>query len=232
MSDFAQLTDGPMGAELQRRKCAVGRLVEAYRDARREAGGRPPARVALGPERLRGILGWEFLAVWRAPASIVVRLSGVHIDYVLGTNVTGIDFFDLYPPEARDGFARFYAAIAGGPCGGYTRRDVVVGGHETYDYHSVYLPLAPEGDVVPMIGAVSIAGFERRAEIAGADHRPDFRWMTRMAVFDLGDGVPDHRLDRLDIEAVLDGIEADSGPMLDQRALEARSLVGRPQGSN
>lgn len=210
------------------RRCAPGRLIEAYRRARREAGGGLPARDALGPERLKGLLGWVFLAHWQAPASIVVRLSGVHIDYVLGTNVTGVDFFDLYTDEARPMFSRFYAAIAGFPCGGYTRRDVLVGGEECYDYHSVYLPLATAGEVVPIVGAVAIARFERRAGPCLAPGRPDFRSTTRVGLFDLGSGVPDAGIDVVDIEAVLDMLDGAAGPLLDMRAVEARPLMGRP----
>lgn len=224
--------DAP-GVVPRARRCVPGRLIEAYREARREAGGGLPAQAALGPERLKGMLGWVFLAHWRAPASIVVRLSGVHIDYVLGTNVTGVDFFDLYPEAARPSFSRFYGAICGGsggcrPCGGYTRRDVLVGGDECYDYHSIYLPLAPAGDVVPIIGAVAVNRFERRAGPHPAAARPDFRNTTRMGLFGLGEAVPDAGFDIVDIEAVLDELEGGSGPVLDMRAVEARPLLGRP----
>lgn len=207
----------------------IAGLLRAYARVRADLGGRLPTRDDLGPERLRDVLGWVFLAEWSPPTSIVVRLSGIHIDYVLGTNVTGVDFFDLYTPEARRTFTRFYERIVGRPCGGYIHRTVVVSGRETFDYHSIYLPLAGFGDRVPIIGATAVTGFQRLSEAVDADSRPDFRALSRIGLIDLGQGTPDDGFERIDPAAVCAEIESMDWLRLDDDAQMARSLATRPR---
>lgn len=208
---------------------AIARLLRAYAQVRAGLGGRLPTRDDLGPERLRGALGWLFLAEWSPPESIVVRLSGIHIDYVLRTNVTGVDFFDLYTPDARPRYSRFYGHIAGRPCGGYTRRAVVVGGLESFDYHSIYLPLAGPGDKVPVIGATAVTGFHRLSEAIEAGDRPDFRALSVLGLIDLGQGTPDDGFDRVDPVAVCAEIESLCDLQLDDDGHSGRSFATRPR---
>jgi hypothetical protein len=223
---MAPLTDADLG------DCrnAIARLLAAYDRLRRAAGG-VPRREDFGLEQLRELLGWQFFADWTPPASIVVRLAGTYIDYVLGANVTGVDFFEKYRPEQRSLYARFYAAIADSPCGGYSVRRVVVAGTEAFDYHSIYLPLAPRPGHVPIIGAVAVTGFSRLVE-AGAERAPDFQALARLGVFDIGFGPPAGDLagdlECVDIAAVVGAIEAAGRLSLDRAAREARSLVSRP----
>ena len=207
----------------------VARLLRVYSEVRELLGGRLPGRDDMGPERLRDMLGWVFVAEWVPPASIVVRLSGTHIDYVLGTNVTGLDFFDLYSDEARLMYSRFYRDIVGRPCAGYTRRDVIVGGRETFDYHSVYLPLDGPPDRVPIIGAVAVSGFQRLSAAVDAGARPDFRTLSRIGLIDLGSGVPEDGLEAVDAVAVCRELDGSGPPRLDDDALMARSFANRPQ---
>jgi hypothetical protein len=206
----------------------IGRLLVAYARVR-AAGGGTPTREAMGIEQLRGLIGWEFFAEWVAPASIVVRLSGAHIDYMLGTNVTGVNFFDKYRPEQTALYSTLYGAVADQPCGGYTGRRVVVGGTEVFEYHSIYLPLAPKPDAVPIIGAVAITGFERLEARGDGAPAPNFQALDRLAVFDIGDGVPAGPLDAIDIARVIAGIDAAGTITLDPEAHAKRSsLIGRP----
>jgi hypothetical protein len=207
---------------------AIARLLAAYGRVRAASGG-TPKREDIGLEQLKGLLGWEFFAEWVAPESIIVRLSGTHIDYMLGTNVTRVNFFEKYRPEQRAMYARFYGAIADQPCGGYAVRRVVVGGAEAFDHHSIFLPLAPKPAYVPIVGAVAVTRFERIAKRTARDVAPDFRALTGIGLFDLGDGVPAIAgLDTIDIAAVIAAIDA-TGPLaLDQEAHDARSVIGRP----
>lgn len=195
----------------------------------RIATGGVPRREDVGLEQLRDLLGWEFFAEWQAPHAIVVRLSGAHIDYVLGANVTGVDFFEKYRPEQKRLYAGFYAAIADHPCGGYTARRVVIGGAERFDYHSVYLPLAARPRYVPIVGAVAVTDFERlgRSQVGGP---PDFQELARIGVFDIGFGLPGGDLEALDIVRIVARIEAAGEAAFDQEAMEARPLIGRPRG--
>lgn len=208
---------------------AIARLLRVYAQVRAGLGGRLPGRDDIGPERLRDALGWIFLAEWAPPTSIVVRLSGIHIDYVLRTNVTGVDFFDLYAPEARPTYSRFYDRIVGRPCGGYTRRAVVVGGRETFDYHSIYLPLAGAGDKVPIVGATAVTGFERLSEAVDAGAAPDFRALSRLGLIDLGQGIPDDGFEHIDPVEVCAEIEALRELKLDGDAQLERSFTTRPR---
>jgi hypothetical protein len=206
---------------------AIARLLVAYDRVRAACDG-TPTREAMGIEQLRGLIGWEFFAEWVAPASIAVRLSGAHIDYMLGTNVTGVNFFDKYRPEQRALYSALYGAIADTPCGGYTVRRVVVGGAEAYRYHSIYLPLAPKPDAVPIVGAVAITGFERIAPSAEDKPAPDFQALEQLGVFDIGHGVPAGPPDAVDIGAIIAGIDAAGAITLDQQAHATRSPIGRP----
>jgi hypothetical protein len=208
----------------------IARLLVAYDTVRAAAGGATPTREAIGLEQLRGLLGWEFFAEWVAPDSISVRLSGTHIDYMLGTNVTRVNFFTKYTPEQRAEYGRFYGAITDHPCGGYAVRRVVVGGAETFDHHSIFLPLAPKPAYVPILGGVTVTNFARIARPTARDTVPDFRDRTRIGVFDIGAGLPAlaSPFEALDIGAIVAEIDARGPPMLDQEAHEARSLIGRP----
>lgn len=208
---------------------AIARLLVAYGRVYAQSGG-VPKRERIGLEQLRSLLGWEFFAEWVAPESIVVRLSGTHIDYMLGTNVTGVNFFSKYRPEQRADYGRFYGTIADHPCGGYAVRRIVVGGAEAFDHHSIFLPLAPKPAYVPIVGAVAVTRFERIAKTTARDAVPDFRDRTRIGLFDIGAGLPPPTppFEATDIAAVIREIDTLGPPMLDQEAHEARSLIGRP----
>lgn len=221
--------DGGAGLRALPGNSPIAQLLRVYAEVRASLGGRLPGRGDLGPDRLRELLGWVFLAEWAPPDSIVVRLSGTHIDYVLGTNVTGIDFFDLYTEEARPMFSRFYGHLTDRPCAGYTRRDVIVGGRETFDYHSLYLPLDGPPDRVPIIGAVAVSGFQRLSAAVEAGARPDFRNLSRIGLIDLGDGVPAGGFESVDAAAVCRELDGSGPPRLDDDALMARSFANRPQ---
>jgi hypothetical protein len=203
-------------------------LLAAYRRCCPPGGAGVPRREDLTLADLADLLGWEFFAEWVAPDSITVRLSGTHIDYVLGRSVTGVNFFEKYRPHDRALYARFYAAIADHPCGGYTVRQVIVGGDEAYDYHSIYLPLARRASYVPIVGAVWVGQFERVAARRVEGHQPDFRALGRIGLFDIGFGVPAGDLETVDIAAVIAAIDAKGGATLDRDALEARPMLGRP----
>jgi hypothetical protein len=207
---------------------ALAALLAAYRAVCPADGSGVPRRADLGLAELKELLGWEFFAEWVAPASIVVRLSGTHIDYVLGTSVTGADFFEKYRPEDRARYGAFYGAIADHPCGGYTVRQVIVGGAEAYDYHSIYLPLARREAYVPIVGAVWVGQFERIAAERSAGHKPDFRDLVRLGLFDIGFGLPQSDLDTIDMAAVLRAIDAQRGVAFDSDAVTTRPLLGRP----
>ncbi len=206
---------------------AIGRLLAAYARVQARTGG-VPRRGDLDFAELKPLLGWEFFAEWVAPDSIVVRLSGSHIDYVLGSNVTGVNFFEKYRPEQRRLYSRFYGAIADHPCGGYSVRRVIVGGAEAYQYHSIYLPLAPRPDYVPIVGAVALTGFQRIAPVSVVGGPPDFQDLSRLGGFDIGAGVPTGDLETIDIVRVDAEIDATGDLVLDQAAHDARPLLGRP----
>lgn len=207
---------------------ALSALLAAYRLLCPAGSAGVPRREDLGLAQLRRLLGWEFLAEWVAPASITVRLSGTYIDYVLGTSVTGADFFEKYRPEDRSTYSRFYEAIADHPCAGYSVRQVIVGGVEAYDYHSIYLPLARRATYVPIVGAAWVSQFERLAAQRSEGHEPDFRALVRLGLFDIGFGLPNTAFETIDIDAVSAAIDAKGGVTLDQDALEARPLLGKP----
>jgi len=207
---------------------ALAALLTAYRRLCPAGSAGVPRREDLGLAQLKGLLGWEFFAEWVAPASITVRLSGTYIDYVLGTSVTGADFFEKYRPEDRPTYGRFYAAIADHPCAGYSVRQVIGGGGEAYDYHSIYLPLARRATYVPFVGAVWVSQFERLAAQRSEGLEPDFRALVRLGLFDLGFGLPATEFGTIDIAAVSAAIDAKGGVKLDQDAIEARPLLGKP----
>jgi hypothetical protein len=217
---------------------SIGRLLAAYAEARAASGDAPghmlggvPRREDVGFEQLKALLGWEFFGEWVAPTSIVVRLSGAHIDYVLGRNVTGQNFFDHYRPEQRAVYSRFFGAIADHACGGYSVRRVLVNGTEAYEYHSIYLPLAARPSYVPIVGAVAVAGFERIADGPAAAAPPDFQALTRLGLFDIGNGLPrdpSAGFEPIDIGAVVAAIDAAGELTLDKIAHDTRSTVGRP----
>jgi hypothetical protein len=207
---------------------ALSALLAAYRSLCPAGSTGVPRREDLGLVQLKGLLGWEFFAEWVAPSSITVRLSGTHIDYVLGTCVTGVDFFEKYRADDRATYSRFYAAIADHPCAGYSVRQVIVGGDESYDYHSIYLPLARRPTYVPIVGAVWVSQFARIAARRTEGHKPDFRALVRLGLFDLGFGLPASGFETVDIAAVISAIDAKGRVMLDQDAVNLRPQLGKP----
>jgi hypothetical protein len=205
----------------------LAHLLAAYRRLCPSGASGVPRREDLGLAQLKELLGWEFFAEWVAPESITVRLAGTHIDFVLGTGVTGANFFDKYRPEDRATYSRFYGCIADRPCAGYSVRQVIVGGDEAYDYHSIYLPLARRATYVPIVGAVAITRFARLDAPRRATP-PDFSALRHLGLFDIGFGLPASDFTTVDIAGVIATIDRTGGVTLDRDALEARPLLGRP----
>jgi hypothetical protein len=208
----------------------IKRFFEIYTEAQKSAGRVVPSRADIGPDQLKDVLGWVFVCDWMAPDHMVTKLSGIHIDYVLRRNMTGVNCFDHYEPKDKPTYRAFYSAITEMTCGGYTRRRVMLDNGEIQGYYSIYLPVIGVDQRVQIIGAV-VSVFEGRLECRDRrSEMPDFRLTDTIGVFDIGKGQPDTRhLTRIDLMGELAAMEKHEAVPFDTDYRDERSYINEPR---
>lgn len=205
----------------------IERLFEIYRDAQVDGKHITPCRDDLQPPVLKDVLGWVFVSDWTAPDQMVTRLSGIHIDYVLRRNMTGVNCFDHYRDDEKPVYEAFYRAITGHPCGGYTRRLVQLNNGEIQGYYSIYLPVIGPSRRWQIIGAV-VAVFEGRTEpCTDSAAMPDFQPTDTIGVFDIGAGHP-NGLPIIHLAHELGEMEKRDAVPIDTTYLGERNYITQP----
>ncbi|MDG2286338.1 MAG: PAS domain-containing protein [Alphaproteobacteria bacterium] len=207
----------------------IERLFEIYTEAQEASDKVIPSRDDIPPDVLKDVLGWVFVADWTAPDQMVTRLSGIHIDYVLRRNMTGLNCFDHCRDSDKAAYQEFYTAITEHPCAGYTRRRVALCNGEVQGYFSIYLPVMGADGRPQIIGAV-VAVLEGRMEKChNVLNMPEFLLTETKGVFDIGAGEPRcHGLSLIDLSAELTEMERYESIPLDPDYREQRDYITEP----
>jgi hypothetical protein len=207
----------------------IERLFEIYTEAQEASGKVIPSRDDIPPDVLKDVLGWVFVADWTAPDQMVTRLSGIHIDYVLRRNMTGLNCFDHYRDSDKAAYREFYTAITEHPCAGCTRRRVALSNGEVQGYFSIYLPVMGADGRTQIIGAVAAVLEGRMEQRHNVLDMPEFLLTETKGIFDIGAGGPSDRgLPPIDLAAELTEMERYESIPLDPDYREQRDYITEP----
>ncbi len=150
-----------------------------------------PMRKSFHPADITDILPRISLMKRLSDRHIMVGLVGTEIDALWKRPITGMNLFDLAPPEMHQNLERFYTAIINHPVGAVVSERKIGTNRIPFDVSTLYLPMADREGVSNYIIGCSI--YKTRFKGIGLKDRLliDQRNVRKVAFLDLGFGVPE-----------------------------------------
>jgi len=142
-----------------------------------------PPRTALNPTRLKAFLPNIVLFDVVPDARVRVRLSGTHVDEIMGMALAGADWIQLAGPErAATRLAMFGAIARGALLVDHRLAAMAVGDADVLE--EIILPFAPDADGVSLVLAhvnLSPAQYRRMARVKNVLSEPLDHQVVRLA---------------------------------------------------
>ena len=122
-----------------------------------------PLRDAIDPVALKAVLPSVILLEWKQPDQLMVRLAGTDFQRRIGREITGMNWFDLYPADERALWAAQLAHLCERPCGAHFR--VAEGWWSAPRVEYLLLPLRSSTERAPdlLFGAAEVLANESTA---------------------------------------------------------------------
>jgi len=164
----------------KQKRLAPLRLLETYWRSLADETGEIPLRSQIDPRGIESALEYAFLAERITPSLAKLRVSGTHLNDLMGMETSGMPLSTLFTPEARDALGDAVARVFSEGAIVRMRLDAEEGlGKGALDAHMTLLPLRSDmGDLTRMIGALATTGrigrTPRRFSIAETEFLPAF----------------------------------------------------------
>lgn len=168
-----------MDLEKQKRLAPL-RLLETYWRGLADESGEIPLRSQIDPRGIESALEYAFLAERIAPSHAKLRVSGTHLNDLMGMETSGMPLSTLFTPDARDALGDAVSRVFSEGAIVHMKLEAEEGlGKASLDARMILLPLRSDmGDLTRMIGALATTGrigrTPRRFTIAETEFRPAF----------------------------------------------------------
>ncbi len=135
--------------------------IRAYWEGLRR-GRDVPARAEIDPRGIEGALEYAFILERVAPGMGRFRLSGMHLNDLMGMEVRGMPLTALFTPEARKRIADATEAVFAGPAVAEVMLSAEAGiGKPALVARMILLPMKSDmGDVTRILGCIVAEGPE------------------------------------------------------------------------
>lgn len=171
--DVVSMTD----REKQKRLAPL-RLLESYWQGLAGHSGEVPLRSQIDPRGIESVLEYAFLAERIAPTLAKLRVSGTHLNELMGMETGGMPLSALFTPEAREQLGVAVGQVfSDGAMVKMELRAEEGFGKGALEAHLLMLPLRSDmGDMTRMIGVLvsngKIGRTPRRFTVVSVDARP------------------------------------------------------------
>lgn len=157
-----------------------------------EAEGPLPARSQFDPSQITTLLPHVYLLEHKSPEEMIVRLMGTALDEISGIPVTGLNYFDVCPPEDVSLYMEINERLHALPCASLVVRDITFENGKNYSLSSLGFPMAnDEGKLAYSIGLMLPARQFKSDDMnnGGVAHSV----LRDLTYIDIGFGVPKHQ---------------------------------------
>lgn len=151
-------------------------------------GDLAPNRNSLRPGEIPRLLPGLMLLEYRAPDTLICRLTGTGIVERMGRDFTGVNLFDIARPAQLAATRRRFDHLRTHPCGLVSRMQLTSKYNTPLAAEQIYLPLRDRGgEITQLVSVVSVIKRFQPAKLT-ADFQP---MATYESVYlDIGAGVP------------------------------------------
>jgi hypothetical protein len=149
-----------------------------------------PKHSDFSSSQVNGNLPEIFISEWQDDGGLVVVQAGTVLDRLLGTDMTGLDIFEMTAEALREPEREYYGLLRDTPCAGMLTRSAPNHSGETVLYRTLQLPLLdPYGNVRYFVGTGAVLNKDR------AELEYGFMTLGEMGIvsrhfFDIGTGLP------------------------------------------
>lgn len=171
---------------------AAAAVTDLWLSLPRRDGALCPEKKDFSPVKLGKYLSSVVLYERMDSSRVIVRVAGTNIREFLGSEITGQNLIDIFPPEFVRAYITYYDNLAAHPCAGMVERPMRATGGAAYLIKSIQLPLADEkGDVRYFLGISQSSNLPKQF----TDFRSAAMTASRnleIQYHDIGAGTPDN----------------------------------------
>lgn len=173
----------------------AAQLTELWLNLPRATGEICPAKSDFQPMKMRQHLRSVVLYERLKDGQIIARVAGTSIEQFLGSDITGQNVMEVYPPEFVRAYHNYYLNLAEHPCAGVVERPMRGAGGSAYLIRTLQLPmLNRNGEVSHFVGVAKSYPLPKQF----TDYRSAAMTASRnleISYFDIGAGVPEDHME-------------------------------------
>lgn len=157
----------------------------------RRDGSLCPEKKDFSPVKLGKYLSSVVLYERMDSNRIIVRVAGTQIREFLGSEITGQNLIDIFPPEFVPAYITYYDNLRAYPCAGIVERPIRVMGGAAYLVKTLQLPLMDEnGEIKYFFGTSQFSPLPKQfTDIRSAAMTASRN--LKIQYHDIGAGTPD-----------------------------------------
>lgn len=169
---------------------ATQELISCWYDLPRAEGAVCPKRSDFSSIRIGAFLAEVFISEWKDHDTLQIIQAGTKLDRLLGQDITGLNIFELLPPELLEEERSYYSLLRDTPCAGMITRHAKNLKNQPFVYRTMQLPmLDPRGNIQYFVGTGVALSAVTQLEEFGALNDDNIELLERK-FFDIGAGVP------------------------------------------
>lgn len=167
-------------------------FTEYWKSLQAEADGPLPARSQFDPSKIAVLLPYVYLLEHKSREEMIVRLMGTALDEISAVPATGLNYFDICPPEDVALYIEINKHLHALPCASLVERDITFENGKTYALSSLGYPMTDDDGVLTY--SIGLMLPSRQVQADDMDNGGVARSILRKLTFiDIGFGVPDRQ---------------------------------------
>lgn len=163
-----------------------------WRALQADAEGPLPARSQFEPGKIPTLLPYVYLLEHKSREEMIVRVMGTALDEISAAPITGLNYFDICPPEDVALYIEINDNLHALPCASLLVRDITFENGKCYALSSLGYPMTnEEGELTYSIGLMLP---NRQFEFDEMDNGGVAHSVLReLTYIDIGFGLPEHQ---------------------------------------
>jgi hypothetical protein len=151
-----------------------------------------PARSQFDPRKIKALLPNIYLLEHKSREEMIVRLMGTALDEISAVPATGLNYFDICPPEDVALYTEINEHLHALPCASLVERDITLENGKTYTLASMGYPMTDDNGVLAY--SIGLMLPSRQVQADDMDNGGVARSVLRKLTFiDIGFGVPEEQ---------------------------------------
>ena len=119
-----------------------------WKSLQADAEGPLPARSQFRPNEIASLLPYVYLLEHKSAEEMMVRLMGTALDEISAVPITGLNYFDVCPPQDVPLYIEINENLHALPCASMVVRDITFENGKNYTLSSLGFPMTDEAGVL------------------------------------------------------------------------------------